>query len=67
MSTTTTPTHVESDRQLDPGSHRNSATPTVAEDQETKLEHNQESHAASDPSVLIVDWDGPDDPQNPKK
>ncbi|EIW85967.1 MFS polyamine transporter [Coniophora puteana RWD-64-598 SS2] len=30
-----------------------------------KAGHDQSS-ASSDPNLLIVDWDGPDDPQNPK-
>lgn len=29
--------------------------------------HPPSPHSTSDGSVLIVDWDGPDDPENPRK
>lgn len=28
---------------------------------------NEKQNVKSDEDILIVDWDGPDDPQNPKK
>ena len=39
------------------------------DDLDTNSEHTQAEEGGNkdDEDVLIVDWDGPDDPQNPKK
>lgn len=27
----------------------------------------EDKHEDSEPDIIVVDWDGPDDPENPKK
>jgi hypothetical protein len=40
----------------------------IPEHNQSQKPHNSELLAATDgKDILIVDWDGPDDPQNPKK
>lgn len=54
----------------EPGSQRKSDTDTLREDpmdgspQQFEADRKTEG---DDDDVLIVDWDGPDDPENPKK
>ena len=40
---------------------------TPQDDKTTKLSKEQDASSQSDADVLIVNWEGPDDPQNPKK
>ena len=40
---------------------------TPQDDKTTKLSKEQDASSQSDSDVLIVNWEGPDDPQNPKK